>query len=167
MVSLPVKLLGATQSKDITFHLLHAKDGTRLQQRRWCPTDEVDVPWNETARGDGSAKGGYLVLPDEDFERLPLSSKHTIDLRAFVEEKEIDPVFYERSYYLEPGERSEKPYALLLKPLEKRNLTPIGTITIRKKEQLCGLRAHEGSIMLETLYSPDEIRSDRGMDLST
>jgi DNA end-binding protein Ku len=166
MVSIPVKLFGATESKDISFHLLHAKDGTRLQQRRWCPTDEVDVPWNETARGYEYAKGQYVVLTDEDFEQLPLPSKHTIDLSAFVEEKEIDPVFYERSYYLEPAERAEKPYALLLKALEKRGLTALATITIRKKEQLCALRAHEGTVMLETLYYPDEIRNDRGMDLS-
>jgi DNA end-binding protein Ku len=166
MVSIPVKLFGATESKDISFHLLHATDGTRLQQRRWCPTDEADVPWNETARGYEYAKGQYVMLTDEDFESLPLPSKHTIDLSAFVEEKEIDPVFYERSYYLEPAERAEKPYALLLKALEKRNLTAIATITIRKKEQLCALRAHEGTIMLETLYYPDEIRAERGMDLS-
>jgi DNA end-binding protein Ku len=165
MVSIPVKLFGATESKDISFNLLHATCGTRLQQRRWCPTDEVDVPWNETARGYEYAKGQYVVLTDEDFERLPLPSKHTIELTSFVEEKEIDPVFYERSYYLEPSERSEKPYALLLKALEKRNLTAIATITIRKKEQLCALRAHEGTIMLETLFYPDEIREERGMEL--
>ncbi len=165
MVSIPVKLFGATESKDISFNLLHATCGTRLQQRRWCPTDEVDVPWNETARGYEYAKGQYVVLTDEDFERLPLPSKHTIELTSFVEEKEIDPVFYERSYYLEPAERAEKPYALLLKALEKRNLTAIATITIRKKEQLCALRSHEGTIMLETLFYPDEIREERGMDL--
>jgi DNA end-binding protein Ku len=165
MVSIPVKLFGATESKDISFNLLHATCGTRLQQRRWCPTDEVDVPWNETARGYEYAKGQYVVLTDEDFERLPLPSKHTIELTSFVEEKEIDPVFYERSYYLEPAERAEKPYALLLKALEKRNLTAIATITIRKKEQLCALRAHQGTIMLETLFYPDEIREERGMEL--
>ena len=103
MVSIPVKLFGATESKDISFNLLHATCGTRLQQRRWCPTDEVDVPWNETARGYEYAKGQYVMLTDEDFERLPLPSKHTIELTSFVEEKEIDPVFYERSYYLEPA----------------------------------------------------------------
>jgi DNA end-binding protein Ku len=165
MVSIPVKLFGATESKDISFNLLHATCGSRLQQRRWCPTDEVDVPWNETARGYEYAKGQYVMLTDEDFERLPLPSKHTIDLSAFVDEKEIDPVYYERSYYLEPGERADKPYALLLKALEKKGLTAIATITIRKKEQLCAIRAHEGTIMLETLYYPDEIRMERGMDL--
>jgi DNA end-binding protein Ku len=165
MVSIPVKLYSATESKDISFNLLHATCGTRLQQRRWCPTDEVDVPWNETARGYEYAKGQYVILTEEDFESLPLPSKHTIELSAFVEEKEIDPVFYERSYYLEPGERAGKPYALLLKALEQRGLTAIATITIRKKEQLCALRAHEGSIMLETLFYPDEIRLERSVDL--
>ena len=166
MVSIPVKLFGATESKDIRFHLLHATCGTRLQQRRWCPTDEVDVPWNETARGYEYAKGQYVMLTEEDFERLPLPSKHTIELSAFVDQKEIDPVYYERSYYLEPAERAEKPYALLLKALDQRGLTAIATITIRKKEQLCALRSQGGTVLLETLYYPDEIRLERGMDLS-
>jgi DNA end-binding protein Ku len=165
MVTIPVKLFGATESKDITFHLLHATCGTRLQQRRWCPTDEVDVPWSETARGYEYAKGQYVILSEADFERLPLPSKHTIDLSAFVEEREIDPVFYERSYYLEPNERAEKPYALLLKALAEKKLSAVATITIRKKEQLCVLRPHDGTIMLETLYYPDEIRMERGTDL--
>jgi DNA end-binding protein Ku len=167
MVTIPVKLFGATESKDISFHLLHATDGARLQQKRWCPVDETEVPWSETVRGYEYAKGQYVTLTEDDFERLPLPSKHTIDLSAFVEEREIDPVFYERSYYLEPGERSEKPYALLLKALAEKKLSAVATITIRKKEQLCVLRPHEGTIMLETLYYPDEIRTERGTDLSS
>src|SRR5215212_7833849 len=165
MVSIPVKLFGATESRDISFNLLHSTCGTRLQQRRWCPTDEVEVPWSETVRGYEYAKGQYVVLTEEDFERLPLPSKHTIDLSAFVEEQEIDPVFYERSYYLEPGERAEKPYALLLKALAKRKLNAVATITIRQKEQLCMLRSHEGAMMLETLYYPHEIRLERGVNI--
>src|SRR5918994_3132078 len=149
MVSIPVKLFGATESKDISFNLLHSTCGTRLKQVRWCPTDEVEVPWNETARGYEYAKGQYVVLTEEDFEKLPLPSKHTIELSAFVAESEIDPVFYERSYYLEPAERAEKPYALLLRALEEKGLSAVATITIRKKEQLCAIRAHEGTIMLE------------------
>jgi DNA end-binding protein Ku len=167
MVTIPVKLYGATESKDISFNLLHATCGTRLQQRRWCPTDEVDVPWSETVRGYEYAKGQYVTLTEEDFERLPLPSKHSIDLTAFVEEREIDPVFYERSYYLEPTERAEKPYALLVKALGEKKLSAVATITIRKKEQLCVLRPHEGTMMLETLYYPDEVRTERGVDLSS
>jgi len=167
MVSIPVKLFGATESRDISFNLLHSTCGTRLQQKRWCPTDEVEVPWSETVRGYEYSKGQYIILTEEDFERLPLPSKHTIDLSAFVQEQEIDPVFYERSYYLEPGERAEKPYALLLRALEKKGLTAVASITIRKKEQLCALRPHQGTIMLETLYYPDEVRQERGVDLNS
>lgn len=165
MVSIPVKLYGATQSQDISFHLLHATCGTRLKEVRWCPTDEVEVPWNETVRGYEYAKDQYVTLTDEDFERLPLPSKHTIELSAFVKEEEIDPVYYEKSYYVAPGDRAEKAYALLLKALEKKSLSAIATITIRKKEQLCVLRPREGALMMETLFYPDEVRLETGVDL--
>lgn len=167
MVTIPVKLYGATESKDIAFNLLHATCGTRLKQMRWCPTDEVEVPWNETARGYEYAKGQYVVLTEEDFEKLPLPSKHTIDLSAFVAESEIDPVFYERSYYLAPDERAEKPYALLFQALEEKKLAAVATITIRKKEQLCVLRPQAGVLMLETLYYPDEIRAQPEVEITT
>jgi len=165
MVSIPVKLYGATESKDISFHLVHATCGTRLKQVRWCPTDEVEVPWSETVRGYEYAKDEYVTLTDEDFEKLPLPSRHIIDLTAFVKDTEIDPVYYERSYYLAPDERAEKPYALLLQALEKKGLTALATITIRKKEQLCALRPRDGVVMLETLYYPDEVRREPGVDL--
>src|SRR5919112_1792871 len=167
MVSIPVKLYGATESKDISFHLLHATCGTRVKQMRWCPTDEVEVPWSETVRGYEYAKGEYVKLTPEDFEQLPLPSRHTIDLTAFVEESEIDPVYYERSYYLAPDERAAKPYALLLQALEEKKLAAVATITIRKKEQLCVLRPQAGVMMLETLYYPAEIRSRPEMDVKT
>jgi DNA end-binding protein Ku len=165
MVSIPVKLFGATESKDISFHLLHATCGTRLKQLRWCPTDEQEVPWSETMRGYEYSKDQYVTLTEEDFEKLPLPSKHTIELSAFVKAEEIDPVFYERSYYLAPNERGEKPYALLIRTLEKKGLTAIATITIRKKEQLCALRPKDGALMLETLFYPDEVRAQPEMDL--
>jgi DNA end-binding protein Ku len=165
MVSIPVKLFGATESKDISFHLLHSTCGTRLKQLRWCPTHEQEVPWSETVRGYEYAKDQYVTLADEDFEKLPLPSKHTIELTAFVKEDEIDPVFYEKSYHLAPEERGEKAYALLIRTLEKKGLTAIATITIRKKEQLCALRPMNGALMLETLFYPDEIRARPEMDL--
>jgi DNA end-binding protein Ku len=166
MVSIPVKLYGATESKDIAFHLLHKTCGTRLKQVRWCPTDEVEVPWSDTVRGYEYSKDQYVTLTEDDFEQLPLPSKHTIELSAFVQESEIDPVFYERSYFLAPGERAEKAYALLLKALEKKELTAVAAITIRKKEQLCALRPKDGVLMLETLYYPDEVRAAPEADLS-
>jgi DNA end-binding protein Ku len=177
MVSIPVKLYGATESKDLSFHLLHATCGTRLKQVRWCPTDDEEVPWSETVRGYEYAKGEYVKLTNEDFEKLPLPSRHIIDLSAFVDESEIDPVYYERSYYLAPDERAEKPYALLLKAMERKGLTALATVTLRNKEQLCAIRPRDGVIMLETLFYPDEVRqsevdtggakvSDRELDMA-
>lgn len=166
MVNIPVKLFSATSAKDVSFNLIHATCGTRVQQKRWCPTDEVEVPWEEIVRGYEYAKGQYVTLTDEDFEQLPLPSKHTIDITAFVKSSEIDPVYYERSYYLEPDAKNEKAYALLLRALEEKSLTGIATITMRKKEQLCSIRSQEGTLMLETLYYPDEVQLERDVDLS-
>ena len=118
MVNIPVKLFSATSAKDVSFNLIHSTCGTRVQQKRWCPTDEVEVPWEEIVRGYEYAKGQYVTLTDEDFEQLPLPSKHTIDITAFVHSTEIDPVYYERSYYLEPDAKNEKAYALLLRALD-------------------------------------------------
>lgn len=164
MVSIPVKLHTATRSKDISFNLLHASCGTRVQQKRWCPYHEEEVPWGEIVRGYEYTKGEYVTLTDEDFEQLPLPSRHAIEISAFVAAPEIDPVYYEKSYYLAPGERGEKPYALLLRALGDKELVAIATITIRKKEQLCALRPHEGTIMLDTLYYADEVAAQPQVD---
>ena len=160
MVSIPVKLYPATESKDISFHLLHKECHTRVKQLRWCPVHDEQVEWNDTERGYEYAKGQYVVLTDEDFERLPLASKHTIELSAFVKAEEIDPIYYEKDYYLEPEEVGVKPYALLVRALTDKDLTAIAKIAIRQKEQLCALRAQDGVIVLETLLYPDEIRQD-------
>lgn len=167
LVTIPVKLHSATSEKDISFHLIHATCGTRIQQKRWCPTDDVEVPWSEIVRGYEYAKGRYVTLTDEDFKRLPLPSTHLVDLTAFVEASEIDPVYYERSYYLAPEERGRKAYALLLEALAERALVAIATVTLRKKEQLCAIRAHESTLLLDTLYYPDEVRLEREVDLAT
>jgi len=159
MVSIPVKLYTATESKDISFHLLHKKCGSRLKQLRWCPVDEKEVGWDEIERGYEYAKEEHVVLTDEDVAKLPLPSKHTIELANFVTAQQIDPVSYEKSYYLEAEETGAKPYALLMRALKEKNLTAIATISIRNKERLCALRPYEdGTLMLETLYYPDEIR---------
>ncbi len=165
MVSIPVKLHTATRSKDISFNLLHATCGTKLQQKRWCPYHDAEVPWDEVVRGYPYAKGEYVTLTDEDFEKVPLPSLHTLEISAFVAESEIDPVFFEKTYYLTPGERGEKPYALLLRAMQDKDLVAIATITIRKKEQLCALRAQDGVLMLDTLYYADEVVAEPQVDI--
>jgi len=161
MVSIPVKLYTATQSKDVSFHLLHKECGTRLQQQRWCPEHERAVEWGEVVRGYEYARDEHVIMSDEDFDKLPLPSKQTVELSAFVKAEEIDPVFYEKSYYLEPDAKGLKPFALLMTALKKKGLTGIAKIAVRNKEQLCALRAMDGTLVLETLYYPDEIRVEK------
>jgi DNA end-binding protein Ku len=158
MVSIPVKLYTATEDKDISFNLLHKECGTRLKQLRWCPKHDRAVEWSEIARGYEYSKDEYVVMEDEDFEKLPLPSKQTVELTAFVEAQQIDPIYYQKTYYLEPEQKGVKPYALLMKALKEKELTGIAKIAIRNKEQLCALRPLEGTLVIETLFYPDEIR---------
>jgi len=165
MISIPVRLYTATENKDISFHLLHKDCNSRVKQIRWCPTEDREIEYGETVRGYEYAKGQHVVLTEEDFERLPLASKHTIELSAFVDAAEIDPVFYEKSYYLEPEELGVKPFALLIRALQEKGLTAVAKLAIRNKERLCALRPLDGTLMLETLFYPDEIRVERGTEL--
>jgi DNA end-binding protein Ku len=165
MVSIPVKLYAATESKDISFNLLHRECNSRLKQLRWCPVCDREVDWGEVVRGYQYARDHYVVMTEEDFEKLPLPSKHTVELVAFVKAQEIDPVFYEKSYYLEPEETGVKPFALLMRALREKELTAVAKIAIRNKERLCALRPLNGTLMLETLLHPDEIRVEMGIEV--
>jgi DNA end-binding protein Ku len=104
------------------------------------------------------SKDQYVEITDEDLEKLPLPSKHTIELSGFVKAADIDPIYYQKSYYLEPEETGLKPYALLIKVLQKKGVSGVATIAIRNKESLCALRPIEDTLLLETLHYPDEVR---------
>ena len=158
MVSIPVRLFAATQDKDVSFHQLHQTDHSRIKYKKWCPVDDEEVPQDEIVRAFEVSKDKYVELTDEDLEQLPLPSKHTIELSAFVQADEIDPIYYQKTYYLEPEEVGIKPYALLVKVLEAKGSTGVAKIALRNKEHLCALRPVDGAIVLETLYYPDEIR---------
>jgi DNA end-binding protein Ku len=159
MVTIPVRLYPATASKDIAFNLLHSKCSSRLKQLRWCPVCNREVPWDEVMRGYPYSKDRYVTFTEEDFEKAPVASKHTIELSAFVRDEEIDPVYFEKSYYLEPDEGARKSFALLARTLETKNQTAIGKIALRERERLCALRPSEDGLLLETLFYPDEIRA--------
>ena len=164
MVSIPVKLYPATQDKDVSFHQLHRPDHSRIKYKKVCATEDVEVDADDIVRAYEVSKDQYVEITDEDLEQLPLPAKHTIELSAFVKASDIDPIYYDKSYYLEPDETGVKPYALLLKVLEKKAVTGVATIAIRNKESLCALRPLESTLLLETLHYPDEIR-ERDLDL--
>lgn len=157
IVSIPVKMYSATESKDISFHLLHDKCNSRIKEQKYCPKCDTTVEWSEIDKGYEYAKGKYVKLTSEDFDKLPLPSKHTIEISAFVKAEEIDPVYYEKTYYLEPGEAGVKPFVLLMRVLEERGLVAIGSVAMRR-ERLCALRLMNGNLMVDTLLYPDEIR---------
>jgi DNA end-binding protein Ku len=159
MISIPVKLFGATESKDLAFNTLHKTCKSRLKQKRWCPVDDREVFQDEVVRAYEYSKDQYIEITDEDLEALPLPSKHTIELTSFVTQADVDPVYFERSYYLEPEQIGAKPYALLMRALKTKQVAAVAKIALRNKESLCVLRAGENVLMLETLYYPDEIRT--------
>ncbi|MBV9547259.1 MAG: Ku protein [Chloroflexi bacterium] len=160
MISIPVKLFGATESKDLAFNTLHQECKSRLKQKRWCPVHDREVFQDEVARAFEYTKDNYIEITDEDLEKLPIPSKHTIELTSFVKQAEIDPVYFERTYYLEPDQVGAKPYALLLRALRTKQVSAVAKVALRNKESLCVLRPSDhGVLMLETLYYPDEIRT--------
>jgi DNA end-binding protein Ku len=163
IVSIPVRLYTATEDKDIAFRQLHGPDHARVRYTRFCTAEDIEIPFEEIVRGYEYEKDHYVILEDADFEQLPLPSKHTIDLTAFVRAEEIDPVYYEKSYYLEPEETGVKPFALLMRALTEKQLTAVAKLAIRNKERLCALRPMDGMLMLETLHYPDELRVERGV----
>ena len=165
MVSIPVRLAPATGSKDIAFNELHTKCHSRMKRQRFCPTCKCEVPAEEVSKGYEWAKGQYVQVSEEDFNNLPVPSKRTIEIAQFVKQEEIDPLFFETCYVLEPEEASKKPFKLFMHALTSKQMTAIAKITIRKKEQLCALRPFKGNLMLQTLYYADEVRVDTQKEL--
>jgi DNA end-binding protein Ku len=165
MVSIPVRLSPATSSKDLAFNELHTVCKKRLKRVRWCPFCQKEVTADEVMKGYEVAKEQYVEMTDEDFEKVPLPSKRTINIAKFVEASEIDSVYYDSHYVLEPEEIGKKPFSLFMHALNSKGLTAIANITIRKKEQLCALRPLGGNLMLETLYYSDEVRVDQSKEL--
>jgi len=159
MVSIPVNLYTATESHDVRFHLLHKRDGVRLKNVRWCPKDEKQVPWDDVVRGYEYAKGRYVPVSDEDLEHLPVKTVHTVDISDFVKLEEVDPIYFEKAYYLAPEETGIKAFALLREALEQTGRAAVAKVAIRDKENLCLVRPYQGVLTMETMLYANEIRS--------
>lgn len=159
MVSIPVALYPVVQEKDIRFHQVHRKCGSRIQYKKWCPVDEEMVGEEDIARAYEVSKGRYVFIEDEDLEEVPVPTKHTISVNSFVDSSQIDPLYFDKPYFLEPEKAGKKPYALLLKALQSKGVAALGKIALRQKESLSLIRASEDRLVLETLHFPDEIRT--------
>jgi DNA end-binding protein Ku len=159
MVSIPVRLYTATESHDIHFHLLHKTDNVRLKNVRWCPKDEKQVPWEDTVRGFEYTKGKYVPISEEDLEHLPIKTVHTVEISDFVKLEEVDPIYFDKPYYLAPEETGTKAFVLLRQALEETGRAAVAKVAIRDKENLCLVRPYEGVLSMETLLYANEVRS--------
>lgn len=158
MLSVPVRLYAATESKDLSFNTLHAECGARIKQQRICPVHDQVLEAADTERAYQYARDAYVPISDDDLEQLIVPSRHTIDLRQFIQASELDPAALEKTYWLEPEPLGARAYALLRQALESRQALGIGTLTLRTRERLCALRSADDVLFLDTLYYPDEIR---------
>jgi DNA end-binding protein Ku len=167
LVTIPVKLYLATESKGISFNMLHDKDLSRIQMKTYCPVDDEVISRGDTVRGFEYAPGEYVVVTDEDLERVPLKTVRSIEIELFTKTKrDQGPIrFVKSAYYLEPDKIGQKAFALLKSVLADKGLTAICKVVIKDREALGALDPFEDTMLLSTLHWPDEIRSTGELDL--
>ena len=168
LVTIPVKLYLATESRaGVSFHMLHDKDKARINMKIWCPEDEEIIPRTDTVKGYEYAPDKYVVIDDEDLEKLPLKTVRSIEIEQFVDstEAESNTKFVKQAYYLEPDRVGRKAFQLLKEVLQDKGLTAICKIVIRDREALAAMDPFENTMLLSTLYWPDEIRALGELDL--
>jgi DNA end-binding protein Ku len=165
LVTIPVKLYTATEQKDVRLRMLCRKHEAPIQEKRVCTEGGEGLDWEELARGYEVRKGEFVLLEPEEIDEAKPESSTTIDIGDFVEAAEIDPVYFEKSYFLEPTEVGAKAFSLLKRALEETERVAVARVTIRTRERLATVRTYDGTLVLETMFWPDEIRSTGALDL--
>jgi DNA end-binding protein Ku len=168
LVNVPVKLMSATRDLSVRFNQLHEKDNSRIEVRRVCTAENKEVPWEEVARGYELESGELIMLTDEELDAADPKKTRTIDIEAFVDQEEIDPIFYDHPYYLVPdaNEAAVRAYHLLRSVMERSGQVAIARFVLRTKEYLVAVRTRGDAITLTTMLFHDEVRSpeDAGID---
>ena len=157
LVNVPVKLFTAVRKKDVRFHQLHRSDGARINQKRVCSADGEEVAYEDIVKGYEIAKEQYVVIEPEELEALDPESTHTIDIEDFVQLDEIDPLFFDSSYYVVPDNRGEKAYRLLLEAMRDANKVGIARIVMRTKQYLVAIRPVGDALVMSTMNFADEV----------
>src|SRR5215470_12858486 len=158
LVNVPVRMYSAVTDHDLHFNFVHQKDGSRIGYEKICKKEGVPVPDDEIVKAYEYDKGEFVYLADEDFEAAQVQGHRTFDITDFVSAADIDPIYFESTYYLGPQEGAESVYALLAKALDESGLAGVGTFVMRDREHLGALRVRDGVITLERMYFADEIR---------
>lgn len=159
LVTIPVKLYTATEEKDVRFRLLHRECLTPIKNQRYCPFHDRVIEWNDVVRGYEVSKNRFIPVPDEEIEKIPMDTSGNVNIAGFVELREIDPIYYDHSYYVVPDEGGAKAFLLLQEALREASRVAVGKVVIREKEHLVSLRPFQGAMVLNTLYYADEVRS--------
>ncbi len=158
LVTIPIRLYTATEPKDIRFRLLHRSCLTPIQNRRYCPHHDQLVEWNDVVRGYEYAKGKFVPVTDEELESVPLETAGTVAVTSFADPAEIDPIYFEKSYYLAPDQGGQKAFRLLHDALQDAGRVAVGKVVIKDKEHLVAVRPYDGTLVMTTLYYADEVR---------
>jgi len=167
LVSVPVRMFSATESKELRFHFLHKDDLAPIGYDKVRKDTGKHVDPDDVVRGFEIEKGKYVPIEDEDLDRLDIELTHSIDICDFVDLDEIDPIFYRKAYYLLPEDGAEKPYRLLVRALEETGKVGVAKVVIRNKQHLAALRPYEGVLLLETMYYADEVRKPESVNGKT
>jgi DNA end-binding protein Ku len=166
LVHVPVKLYSATESKTIHFHEVHLPDGAHIEHRRFCEKEDGEVPYEEVVRGFEVSAGSYVALEKDEVKAAAGGTEHLIEVEHFVPVEDIDPVFYDRSYYVGAGEKGKDGYRVLHDALERTGRAAIGRFTFHNREYLAAIRPFDGVLALHTLHFADEIIGRGDFDYS-
>ena len=158
LVMIPVRLYAATEQKDIAFRQVHRTDGGRIRFRRFCSVCDEEVPYEDVVKGYELSTGEMVVLDDDDLADLPLPTTKSIEVLHFAPAEQLDPILFNRSYYVEPEAVGARAYVLLRDALEQSGRIAVAQVALRQRESLATLRSRDGVLVLETLLWPDEIR---------
>ncbi len=159
LVNIPIKLYTATEPKDIKFNFLHRQCKSPIKYEKVCPVCNVEVKNEDLVRGYEYEKGRYVIIEEEDLEKIPLSTLKAIEILDFINLGEVDPIYYVKSYYIAPGDLGVRPYRLLYEAMKQTGRVAIARVVLRQKESLALLRVYENCLVMETIFYPDEIRN--------
>jgi DNA end-binding protein Ku len=165
LVSIPIRVYTATEEKTLRFNQLHEKDHGRIKYQRACAKDGQEVPYDEIVKGYEYEKDRYVILTDDDLDAVPVQSTRNIDIQQFVDQAEIDPIYYKKTYYLGPEEAGVKAYQLLVEALREGEKVGVAKVSFRDKEHLAAIRLMDNLLVLDTMFWPDEIREAKFEEL--
>ena len=165
LVNIPIALYPATRREELKFRLLRKSDLSPVNYKRVAEKDGREVSWDQIVKGYEYEKGKYVVLKDEDFQRVDLEATQTVDIKDFVDQEEIDPMFFYKPYYLEPQKGGDKAYALLRDSLKDTNKVGVAKVVIKTRQYLAGVKPEDGVLVLELMHFADELADSEKLHL--